>query len=739
MNRFFRSLLLLSALLCLMVNCRKKLWDDYYSRPETLEPPIYQVLQSKGNFKSLLACIDKAGYTKTLSSSGYWTFFAPTDSAFNVYLQQTGISSIDRMDSATALQIVRFCLVYNSFNRDRLDDYQSSAGWVADNAFRRRTAYYDLFDTVNVSGTRMVTVAANRNGAYVSSDNNNKHISYFTQPYFSAKGITEADYKYFYPNATYTGLNVMDAAITQADIAAENGTIHVINKVVQSQPSIEQYLKAQAKYSVFRNLLERYMVSYTESADATDRYNVLYGGTNKVFIKFYSPSLGFSPNNENYLKQQDNDGQSNCWTLFVPENDVLVPYLKSVVLEHYNHDTANLYKVPVTILAELVNSYMYQLPVWPSKFPLSGNVLGEEARFNAFGDISDKKILSNGFFYGTTKTQQANSFSTVYSRPYLDPSYTLMTRLLDSELKLLINNPKVTYNIFMMSDDAIRNMGYDWDSKTSSWIATKTGVLGSSDVKGSLLRMLNLCVVPKGRDAFTPLSGAGIAESYGGEMIRFDNGKVYSAGNIDSNRYVNITNSVVTNNGNVYYTDGLVLFSAKPVGKRLEELAASTTSPYYSFFQFLKNSTLYTASTSAISGVALGFMGSFLIPDNDAIQAAVNDGLLPGTGTAPNKVAVFAPTDAVDKEKVAKFIQYHIIKRSVIANGLQNGSNAESLYRSLLTDKLGYVAIGDPGGAANLTFTDDFARTIGINAASSYMLADRVVFHSLKSYLKYQN
>lgn len=739
MNRFLRSLLLLSALLCLMVNCRKKLWDDYYSRPETLEPPIYQVLQSKGNFKSLLACIDKAGYGKTLSSSGYWTFFAPTDSAFAVYLQQSGIGSIEKMDSTTAQQIVRFCLVYNSFNQERLDDYQSSAGWVADNAFRRRTAYYDLFDTVTVSGTTMVTVASNRNGAYVSSDNNNKYISYFTQPYFAAKGITEADYKYFYPNATYTGLNVMDAAITQANIAAENGTIHVVNKVIQSQPSIEQYLAVQPKYSVFKNLLERYMVSYAENADATDRYNVLFGGANKVFVKTYSPLLGFSPNNENYLRQQDNDGQSNCWTLFVPENDVLVPYLKSVILEHYNNDTANLSKVPVTILNDFVNAYMYQLPVWPSKFALSGNISGEEARFNAGSDITDKKILSNGFFYGTNKTQQANVFSTVYARPYLDPSYTLMTRLLDAELKLLITNPKVKYNVFMMSDEAIRNMGYDWDGKTGGWIATKTGVLGSSDVRGSLLRMLNLCVIPKGRDDFAPLSGAGIAESYGSEMIRYDNGKVYAAGNIDSNRYVNVTKTVSTINGNVYYTDGLLFFSAKPVGKRLEELSASASSPYYNFFQYLKSSTLYTASTSAISGVALGFMGSFLIPDNDAIVAAVNAGLLPGTGTAPNKVPLFAPTDATDKEKVAKFIQYHIIKKSVIANGAQNSTNAESLYRSLFTDKVGYVAIADPGGESNLTFTDDFARTITVNTAGSNVLADRIVFHSLKGYLMYQN
>ncbi|MDR6337212.1 putative surface protein with fasciclin (FAS1) repeats [Filimonas zeae] len=730
MNRFFRSLLLLSAISCLAVNCRKKIWDDYYGRPESLEPPIYQVLQSKANFKTLLACIDKAGYTKTLNSAGYWTLFAPTDSAFAVYLQQSGIGSVDKMTEATAQQIVRFCLVYNAFNTDRLDDYQSNAGWVADNAFRRRTAYYDLFDTVVLNGTSMVTVASNRNAGYSSADNNNKYITYFTDAYFKAKGITDADYKYFYPNSVYRGLNVMDAAITQTNIPAENGVIHVVDKVLQSQPSIEQHLEAQGRYSVFRGLLERYTTSYVESLEATDRYNVLYGGNSKVSIKFYTPLLGFSPNNENYLKAQDNDGQSNCWTMFAPENDVLVPYLKNVVLEHYNRDTANLNRVPINVLLDLLNSYMYQMPVWPTQFAKSGNFLGEEPRFNSASDIIEKRVLSNGFFYGTKKAQETNNFSTVFGRPYLDPSYSLMSRLLEGELKQLITNPKIKYDLFMMSDAAIRNLGFDWDSKSNAWVATRTGMLGAGDPKGTLMRIINHCVVPRRSRPFNPLSGQGIVEGNGGEMFRYDNGKVYAAGNIDSSRPVTITQTVPMNNGNVYYTDGLLYFSAKPVGKRLEELAASPSSPYYSFFQYLKNSTLYNAGTSAISGVALGFIGSFLIPDNAAIAAAVSDKLLP---------AVVNPTDAADKEKVARFIQYHIIKKSVIANGTQDASSAETLYRSLQTDRVGYVVIHDPANDASLSFTDDRERNISIDPANSYVLADRIIIHSLKGYLYYQN
>ena len=33
----------------LLAGCKKK-FDDYYERPATLEPPIYQQLESRGNF-----------------------------------------------------------------------------------------------------------------------------------------------------------------------------------------------------------------------------------------------------------------------------------------------------------------------------------------------------------------------------------------------------------------------------------------------------------------------------------------------------------------------------------------------------------------------------------------------------------------------------------------------------------------------------------------------------------------
>ena len=123
LNRFIGIVLLCSLA---FTACRKQAWDDFYGRPDNLPDPIYQTLAAKNNFKHLLAVIDKSGYKTTLSGAGYWTLFAPHDSAFTVYFKEKGVSGPDQLDSNTCRQIVTYCLVYNAFKKKktgRLSEY----------------------------------------------------------------------------------------------------------------------------------------------------------------------------------------------------------------------------------------------------------------------------------------------------------------------------------------------------------------------------------------------------------------------------------------------------------------------------------------------------------------------------------------------------------------------------------------------------------------------------------------
>lgn len=735
-------MLLLTALS--LVQCRKKALDDYYGRPEDLEPGIYQVLEAKGKFKTFLEVADKAGYKQTLSGAGYWTAFVPHDSAFQVYFAANSLSGVGDLDSAACRKIVTYALVYNAFKQERISDYQANTGWIENSAFRRRTASYTgIYDTKhNVTGADIKAIASNRNNNgtlyYVDADNNNKYIPIFEQGYMTGKGLTATDYNYFYPASAYTDFNVADAKVVERDIAAENGVIHVVDRVITSLPSIDEYIGSNPNYSEFKKILDKYLVQYVRNATVSNNYKNITGNAVDIFTKVYNSSLAFSLNNENFLKLQDNDAQSDAYTLFVPDNATLLNYLNTVLLEKY----PSLDALPVNVIYDFVNAHMWRTAVWPSKFNSTFSSVGEEARFDPAVDVADKKVLSNGIFYGTTKVQEANVFSSVYGKAYLDPDYTMMTSLLNLDLKFQISNIRQKYTLFLISNAAFNAAGYYADPTVSNnvneqWRYIPPG--GGTQLTGSsalvrLQRILNMHVIP-GRD-ITSLAGSGVGLSYSGEFIGFNGNTVYAAGNIDGAETVNVTDVKTAKNGTVYYLDKILKFSELVPGRHLETLggASAAASPYYNFFQYLRRTAIWNNTTKEIIGVASGSFYTFFIPNNEAIVAAVNDGQLPGTGTPPNMVPNFNPSSAADKDKVINFIYYHILNKKNVATDGEESGTFETLYKFPSGDPSSIFVNNNVANA--LVLGDMMNRSANVIYSSSNQLSNRATIHLIDNYLR---
>ncbi|MFC5283099.1 fasciclin domain-containing protein [Pedobacter alpinus] len=733
-----RSFLLVVVTSIALVGCRKEKFDEYYGRPDDLAPPIYQQLEARGNFTIFLKLIDKASYKDILSKAGYWTLFAPNDAAIQVFFQENSIANAEAVSIELAEKIVRYALVFNAFKTDRISDFQSNIGWVPDQAYKRRTAYYDGFYKETVNGVERVVFASNRNNSlgngtpfYVDGDNNNKYVPYFHEKYVSAKGLSATDYNYFYPNQPYTGFNFVGGAVQTADIIAENGIIHEVNKVSLPLQSIDQYLQGKPQYSLFKSILDKYLVTYQINELATRRYQILTGSSENVYIKVYNAGLAFSPNNENYLKQTDNDGQSDGYSMFVPTNTVLQEFINSKILEFY----PSLDALPQYILIDIINSHMWQNTVWPSQFGSQLNLLEETARFSPSTNIVDKQILSNGIFYGTNKVQESNTFFSVYSRPYLNPNYTLMTRALNEEYRRVINNIGIKFTLFMMSDQLLRSKGFDYDGIRSEWVYTSpsTGVrVAGGLARARIQRILYNHIVSTPNNQLNDLSGEGYIRSgdrdVPGEYIKWNNNRVFAAGNQDANTVVNITGFDETSNGRVYYTDNLLEYSERGIGLKLAELAAPANSEFKRFFDYLNNSSLYNRTSGVITGVALGTSYTLLVPNNTSIADAITAGLLPASNN---------PTATVDREKVIAFIRYHILSRNTFApDGNQDVTSTETLYKDG-NDEVVNVRINNM--LNNLSFTGQSnARTARVINASSINLADRTLIHLVDNYLDYR-
>jgi uncharacterized surface protein with fasciclin (FAS1) repeats len=738
MYKLLKNLCVLFCAVIFISSCRKQAFDDYYGRPDNLQPPIYQVLQDRGNFTSLLAVIDKSGYKSTLSAAGYWTFFAPNDAAFQKYFSDNSVS-LANLDSVTARKIVTYCLVFNAFQTNHLADYQSPQGWVTNNAYKRRTAYYDGFYTGNApDGASTVLLSSNRNASnngtsFIFGDNNNKYIPYFYAPYMSTKSLSATDYNYFFPSSTYSGFNVVDASVVNKDIVAENGVIHEIDRVVLPLPNIEQQLASNSQYSQFRDLFEKFMVTYLQSADASSRYSIITGKNNKVYIKQYSSLLAYALGNENFRKVEDNDGQSDGYSLFAPTNAALTQYLNSVLLEFYG----SVDKLPNNIVADFLNAHMFPSTVWPTKFSSASNTLGEPARFNVNNNVVDKKFCSNGVFYGTNQVQAANVFSTVYARAYLDPAYSIMTRILDLNLKTVVANPNLKFTVFMIPDATFRALGYDYNTNTSQFTLTVNGSTSTGAApRDQLQRIVNLHVVQTPDNELNSVAGQGIVESYGGEYVRYSNNTVFAGGNVEKNQVVSVNGSRNYSNGKVYFLgNGALDFPVGTLASQIGKSATTTTSPYYDFYQYLINSTVYNPTNLEIIGLQLGANYTVFIPTKAAIQQAVKDGILPGTVSTgiPN----YNPSSIDDKAKVARFILTHILNGIAIATDGKkspNGSSFPTLLKNAIGDDVNLSITNQPG---SITVRDYLGRSANTVAANSNYLGTRALFHQIDNYLRY--
>lgn len=739
MKRSIRNLLCFLTIVLLFSNCRKQEWDDYYGRPDNLAEPIYQQLKAKGQFNTLLSVIDKSGYKDILGSAGAWTLFAPTDAAFSQFFQERGISGVDQLDTTMARKIALYGLVYNPYRKDQLTTFQTAGGGQLNSAFRRRTAYYDFVYTEN--GRKVVD--NNRNGAVtVVNDNNNKYLPYYIDTYLSFNGLETSDYSNLYGGKTFSGFHVGDAQVTEADVPAENGVIHVVDKVLFPFSNLEQHIASNPQYSEFKKLLDR-MVSYIPSADYTHRYSVLTGSSEQVYIKTYDPSLAFSPVNEGYLAATATDGQSASWSMAVPTNQAVTDYLK-ILLENYG----SIDNAPPSVLLSFINSHMWTGTLWPSQIAATPNSYSEYPTF-AVSNVIESKALSNGNFYGINKVQEANVFRTVYGKPYLDPKYALMNRAIDgSDLRAVLVVPSIQYTLFMISDTQLGTAGFSFNTNTNQWGYQAPGVSIVYDATSlaRLNRFVQTSVLKTPADEFVNLSGEGVAETYNGEYVKYKSQRVYGSGNVEDGTFVTIDSVKTAVNGRVYYTTGNLKFAENSVtpGSSLEKLANSTdlavSSKFSHFFKFVAGSSLWKASDKSILGVDAGSFYTLFVPTNEAIENAVKAGILPGDRITGAPIFVAAQQSQAFRNSVERFINYSIInKATVAADGKKTGNQPTLLKDNKGDSRLLQISYLNASNPMSMEVKDDSAEGLkaSINYSFSNNLSNRALIHSINKVLNF--
>ncbi|WP_163324970.1 fasciclin domain-containing protein [Draconibacterium mangrovi] len=222
-NRFSLLPVLLLVLTLSFTACN----DDDDPMPDSeMEKTIVDVAAEAGSFSVLIQAAQKAGLAEFLSTEQNITVFAPTDAAFATLLTDLGASSLDDIDAATLVAVLKYHVVGDLAYSNNLE-----SGAVA------------TLNTGSPDGTPL-SLLVNVNG----------------------------------------GVMINNAKVTTADVMASNGVIHVIDKVLLPPTVVDL-----ATYSDnFSSLVSAVVKADLAGALSADGPFTVFAPTNNAFAALFA-------------------------------------------------------------------------------------------------------------------------------------------------------------------------------------------------------------------------------------------------------------------------------------------------------------------------------------------------------------------------------------------------------------------------------------------------------------------
>jgi len=769
--------------------------DDYYERPSWLEPPIYEILKGRGNFSMYLSAVDRTLYSSVLKGSGSYTVFAPNDEAFRSFLADRGYSSVENIPVEELTKIVGYSMIYNKFESEQLGDVWASSAWYNGASIKKKTPYYRTIYKEFVNGEERWIVDNPTDLTKVATPY--KYLPIITQDYFSQNELTGEDYKTFYPNSEYVGLNILGGRILTKEgqntphIYAENGIVYetdAVNYPLENLDEISRRDENKAFYDIMTAKVgSSYLfVSYSLGLEATEIYKKLYPDRNieAVYYKTYT-GLPFLPNNESYsgVYSTSSEGRAATteeqgYTLLIPSEEAVNEF--TTTLKNRSGIT-NLADLPKELLTYFLQAHMVDGIIWPTQFKTAKNannefLNGEGVNGKDFANsgVTNSEFASNGIMYNTDHVIESKYFNTVYSEILLNPDCQMLSgyafKNLLSTLVAEITRSRIdgfpddNYTILLPTDELLERDGYTYNSSTSTF--TNEFLLGSITAEDRLKRLIQMCVFKRTKSHSIDTSledfsgspalgynGYGFAINNYGDMIRFKDNKIQASGNILDNQEVRIVKKIDFPyiNGQVFIIDELPQFSPRNSSpgiaagwsdRTLYECLTSYVSQNSNASKFKQYvDLLYPDGT--ITDISTTAFYTVLVPQNDAIDQAIADGYLPALSDVTSSEA--------NKAKATLFVNTYFLAGMIVPDdGIMNIEPGNSEKTSLTTNfkvnnqKI-YVDVTKSGGILKFTPRGVTGTVEGVNETTvirqtgkSNYIGSKLVIHAVNQYIAFK-
>jgi uncharacterized surface protein with fasciclin (FAS1) repeats len=474
MTYFQRYLVFLIALI-LLSGCQKYSEHEKFQRPDWLPGKLYTSISVKENLSLFAECLRITGLDTILDVSGSWSVFAPTDEAMQNFLSENQYAGIADIPFDELEKLTEFHIVQNPWSYEQLQSL-SAYGWRTRNdskkysyAYKRQTILHNPVEKYWIRKKKdqemivLDSLTSDRyKKVYVQT---RKNIPIFYDAYLNINNISSADFR-FYFDRPYEQGNVYygGAKIIEADIFAENGFVHIIDKVVTPMLNAQELLERDLpneSYKLFLEFVFWYYPSFEPNMTATyNQPEAKIGGLADTIwdLNFYD--LNFALHKEHIGNEGPEINES--WVrhngLFAPTDNAFSKFVDGILTAKSGFPRwKDIYNLPPDIVELIVERHFKVNPIYPSTTLYNDIFRGKGGFKQNEGSIIRKEFGSNCTFIGIDNYIPDRVFTSVTGPVFCRPDYSLFRQaLLYSDTHNTLANHEGDLYFFPIPDYALR-------------------------------------------------------------------------------------------------------------------------------------------------------------------------------------------------------------------------------------------------------------------------------------------
>lgn len=304
--------------------------DDYdldETSPSFLGKSIYDELNAKGNFKTVIRLIDDLGYKEVLSKTGSKTLFVANDDAYAEFLKTTTwkdgngepVRSYDQLTTAQKRLLLNGSMLNNAYVLEMLTTIQ---GPIKNLCLRQITSmsatdsvpvfkYDELPNNLNNNDGKAITPdnrywdnyrKQEKGWTYLALDKTVPMMTHFLQAQMNEKEITPSDISFilgldgtdkaWHDNSNRSFIYNAEIVNGGADVTCLNGYYHQIDKVLVTPSNMAEMIRQNPDTHLFSAMLDRFSAPYYD-ATLTEEYKALHSmRSDSIFQKLYIAQRG---------------------------------------------------------------------------------------------------------------------------------------------------------------------------------------------------------------------------------------------------------------------------------------------------------------------------------------------------------------------------------------------------------------------------------------------------------------